>query len=66
MLAGRVAAGIVKALLFAAGEYSVAVWAVSYFVTAWPGIVIQLVLIPAIVIALEHARLIPKRYSKGV
>ena len=64
MRVGRVAAGIVKALIFTAGEYSVAVWAVSYFVTAWPGIVIQLVLIPAIVTALERAKLIPRRYPK--
>lgn len=28
------------------------------FVTAWPGIVLQIVLIPAIVLALEKAKLI--------
>lgn len=64
MLVGRVAAGAARALIFVAGEYSVAVWAGSYFVIAWPGIVIQLVLIPAIVVALEKAKLIPRRYAK--
>lgn len=64
MLAGRVVAGAARALIFAAGEYSVAVWAAGYFVTAWPGIVIHLILIPVIVAALEKARLIPRRYPK--
>lgn len=64
MLGGRVVAGISKALIFAAGSYSMAAWATSYFVTAWPGLVIQLALIPSIVFALEKARLIPARYPK--
>lgn len=64
LLAGRMIAGISKALIFASGSYSVAAWTTSYFVTAWPGILIQLALIPTIVFALEKARLIPKRYPK--
>lgn len=64
MLLGRVVAGAARALLFAAGEYSMAAWTTSYFVTALPGIVIQLVLIPAVYFALEKARIIPKRYPK--
>lgn len=64
MLVGRIAAGISRALIFAAGSYSMTAWATSYFVTAWPGLVIQLVLIPSIAVALEKARLIPARYPK--
>lgn len=64
MLAGRVLAGLSRALIFAAGNYSVAAWVTSYFITAWPGIVLHLILIPAIVYALEKARLIPVRYPK--
>lgn len=64
LLAGRIVAGVSKALIFAAGEYSVAVWATSYFVTALPGLLIQLALIPTIVVAFEKARLIPVRYRK--
>lgn len=64
MLGGRIIAGIAKALIFAGGSYSVAAWTTAYFITAWPGLVIQLVLVPAIVIALERARLIPVRYPK--
>ncbi len=62
LICGKIIAGIVKALLFSPNGYSVAVWATSYFVTALPGIVIQLVLIPAIVVALEKAKLIHSKY----
>ena len=64
MLAGRIISGIAKALIFSAGEYSMALWVTGSFVTSLPGIVIQLVLIPTIVFALMKARLIPERYPK--
>ncbi|MDE5985555.1 MAG: ECF transporter S component [Eubacterium sp.] len=62
MLAGRIIAGIAKALIFARGEITIAAWATSYFATSLPGIIIQLTLIPTIVFALMKANLIPKRY----
>lgn len=58
MLCGRVVAGIAKALIFMPGGFTVQMWAASYFVTAWPGIVIQLIFVPAIVLALKKARLV--------
>lgn len=64
MLAGRIVAGITKALIFNFGAYSMSAWIASSFVTSWPGIVIQIVLIPTIVFALMKARLIPERYPK--
>ena len=64
MLCGRIIAGILQALIFSAGNYSVAAWTTSYFVTALPGIIIQLVLLPSIVFALMKAKLIPERYPK--
>lgn len=64
LMLGRIAAGISKALIFAYGNYSMAAWATSYFITAWPGIIIQLVLIPPIVVSLEKAKLIPSRYPR--
>ena len=64
MLIGRVVAGLARALIFSPGEYAIAAWITSYFVTALPGIAIQLVLLPSIVFALEKARLIPVRYPK--
>ncbi len=64
MLLGRVASGIAKALIFSAGSYSMASWVAGSFVTALPGIIIQLVLLPSIVFALMRAHLIPERYPK--
>ena len=64
MLTGRVIAGICRALIFSAGSYSMSMWISSYFVTAWPAILLHLILVPAIVVALEKARLIPARYPK--
>lgn len=64
MLAGRIVGGVLSALIFSAGKYSMDLWITGYFVTALPGIIILLVLIPFIVFALEKARLIEKRYPR--
>lgn len=61
MLLGRVLSGIVKALILTPG-LSLTAWATASFVTGLPGIAIQLVLIPVLVVGLERAKLIPKRY----
>lgn len=61
MLVGRVASGIAKALIFAPGT-SFTAWATASFVTALPGITVQLLLLPTLVVALSRARLIPNRY----
>jgi len=71
MVAGRIAAGIMRALtisLFVAGDatdFTVAMWVTSYFVRSLPGIITHLIIIPAIMLALYRARLIPKRYLKS-
>ncbi len=57
MLAGRVVSGIVNALIFRVGQYSMQIWLTASFVTALPGIAIQIVLIPIIALALQKARL---------
>ena len=62
MLGGRIITGILRALVFAGGTYSWSAWATGYFVSCFPGIVIQLLLLPAIYVALERARLLPVRY----
>jgi len=62
MLAGRVVAGIVKALIFARGEMTMSIWFTTHFVTALPGIAVHLVFIPAIVAALIKAKILPPRY----
>lgn len=63
MLSGRIIAGLAKALIFARGNITMGSWVTSYFVTSLPGIIIQIALIPAIVIALMKAKLIPERYG---
>lgn len=64
MVLGRVAGGIAKALFYmGTGEsFSLAIWVSSYFVSALPGIICHLILIPILVVTLMKAHLIPKRY----
>lgn len=62
MLGGRLVAGLVRALIFARGSYTMGAWTTSYLVTSLPGIIIQIVLIPSIIFTLMRARLIPMRY----
>lgn len=64
MVAGRVLSGIAGALLFSPGRTMTA-WITANFVTALPGIVLQLAFLPMVVLALMKARVIPTRYRKG-
>jgi niacin transporter len=64
MLAGRVLSGIAKALIFMPG-ISMTAWIMASFVTALPGILIQLVFLPSVVMTLMKAKIIPVRYAKG-
>jgi len=60
MVIGRILAGMARAFVFAPGTTSIALWISSYFTTSLPGIIIQLILIPAIITALEKARVLRK------
>ena len=53
MILGRVAFGLVNAYIFNIGEYSMETWVTAAFVTALPGIVIQVIVIPPIVMAVQ-------------
>ena len=64
MLAGRVVSGIAKALIFSPGM-AMSAWITASFITALPGILIQLVFLPSVVFTLMKAKVIPVRYSKG-
>ena len=64
MIAGRVVSGIAKALIFTPGM-AMSAWITASFVTALPGILIQLVFLPSVVFTLMKARVIPQRYTKG-
>lgn len=58
MLLGRVVYGVANALIFRAGAYSMEVFLTAAFVTALPGIILQLVLLPALILILEKARVL--------
>ena len=66
MILGRVVGGVATAVYYAvtSGTYSFALWGATYFVESLPGILAQLVVIPAVVFTLEKARLTPVRYPK--
>lgn len=64
MILGRIGAGIVRALIFTRGAYSIAMWVSGYLITCWPGVLIQFVFIPTIIFALMKAQLIPLRYPQ--
>lgn len=63
MICGRIVGGLLQALFFSAGSYSLAAWATAYFLTGLPGIVLQLVVVVPVVVALERAGLVPARYG---
>ena len=64
MILGRVVAGFAKAWIFTPGTGAFA-WVTTSLVTGIPGICIQLVVMPAVVLALTRAKLIPNRYPQG-
>ena len=59
MLGGRVVGGFAQLVLLSLNGkgYTAAIFFTEYFVAAWPGIVLQLVLIPLIMSALKRAGL---------
>lgn len=61
MLTGRIITGILRAFIFAPGSYSLKAWAAGYFVSCFPAIAIQLILIPIVYLALQKAHLVPDR-----
>ena len=62
MLAGRVVMAIANVILLgiAGNSYSLSAFVAGAFVTAWPGIVIQLILIPIILLGLEKTDVMKK------
>ena len=64
MVMGRVVSGLAKAWILAPGTPPFA-WVTTSLIKGIPGIVIQLVLIPTLIIALERTKLLPHRYTKN-
>ena len=58
MLVGRLLFGVLNAFIFSVGSYSMQMWLTAAFVTALPGIAMQIVIIPFTVLALEKTKLI--------
>lgn len=63
MLLGRAVYGAMNALVFRAGTYSMEVFLTAAFVTALPGILIQLILLPSLILALERAGILKPPYA---
>jgi hypothetical protein len=63
MLSGRIVWGIVQAILLGIGGngFTIAMFISSAFLNAIPGIIIQLVMIPLIMLALDKTHLVPMR-----
>ena len=59
MLAGRAVWGIVMCALLGFRKFTFAVFLAGAFTRAIPGILLQLILIPAIMVALGRAKLVP-------
>lgn len=65
MVLGRVVAGFAKALIFTPGVAPFA-WVTTSLVAGIPGIAIQLIVMPILVVSLTRAKLIPHRYPEKV
>ena len=55
MLIGRAVYGVMNALIFRAGAYSMELFLTAAFFTALPGIILQLILLPPLIFLLEKA-----------
>ena len=66
MILGRVVGGCAHAIFFLATDraYSVALWAAAYLTGSLPAIAVQLILIPALLIVLIKAGVVPDRRQK--
>ncbi len=58
MILGRIAGGFMQGVVLGTKDYSLAIWASTYFIGTLPGIIIQLILIPAVYFALYKAGLL--------
>ena len=67
MVAGRLCAGVVNLALLSLGAletYTLQIFLTTHFVTALPGIVCHIVLVPAMVLALRRAGLMPEQLAR--
>ena len=63
MVSGRIVWGIVRFVLSAIDgtfNFTLEIFLSGAFITAWPGIVLQLILIPVLIVALDKTGLLKK------
>ena len=67
MLGGRVVWGIVMTIILGLGEngFTLTAFLTGAFLNAIPGIIVQLILVPAIMLALNKTHLVPFRNNKN-
>ena len=67
MLGGRVVWGIVMTVILGLGEngFTLTAFLTGAFLNAIPGIIVQLILVPAIMLALNKTHLVPFRNNKN-
>ena len=66
MVAGRVVWGIAECFLLGLGNFTWAAFVSGAFLTAIPGIILQIVLIPALLIALRKGNLLPADHQAAL
>ncbi|MFR7992669.1 MAG: ECF transporter S component [Lachnospiraceae bacterium] len=68
MIAGRVVWGVVQAMIMGihGSGFTMQMFMAGAFINAVPGIVLQLILIPAVMVALDRAKLVPFTKKKTV
>lgn len=64
MLAGRVVWGVLQVILLGTGKFTLGAFVAGAFLNAVPGIILQLVLIPAVMVALKRAKMIPLKNKR--
>lgn len=68
MLAGRLVWGLVSLVIYSAmtqNAFTLAAFIGGAFLKAWPGVALQLVLIPLLMLALQKAKVIPVEGAKA-
>lgn len=63
MLSGRIVWGIIRyllALIDGSYPFNISIFLSGAFITAWPGIVLQLILVPTLIITLEKTNILKK------
>ena len=66
MVAGRIVWGIAMAFILGLNGFGIKMFFTQAFLNAIPGIIIQLIIIPVIMVALNKAKLVPLRKQKNI